>query len=97
MRFYFASEDLVELYETGESARFALTVINAFFRVMALIAQARDERDIRAVKGRRLERLRGNREGQYSLRLTDQYRLIFTGEQDEAGRYLSIIEIVDYH
>ncbi len=97
MRFSFRNDELVELFETGRSLTLQPAVVKAFFRVMALIAQARDERDVRAIKGRRMERLHGDRDGQYSIRLNDQFRLIFTIERDDDGNYLLIIEIVDYH
>ncbi len=97
MRFYFQNDELADLFETGSSSYFQPAVVSAFFRVMALIAQARDERDIRAIKGRRMERLQGDRQGQYSIRLNNQYRLIFTTARDEDGNYLLIIEMVDYH
>ncbi len=97
MRFYFKDDRLADVFETGRSPDYQPAVVHAFFRVMTLIAQARDERDIRAIKGRRMERLRGDRQGQHSLRLNDQFRLIFTIESDEDGNILLIIEIVDYH
>ena len=65
--------------------------------VMDRIAAATDERDLRALKSRRLEKLAGNREGQYSMRLNDQWRLILETEEDEQGKYLLIVEITDYH
>ncbi len=97
MRFVFKNHDLVNLYQTGVSLKYQYSVIKAFFRVMAIIATAKDERDIRALKGKRMEKLRGDREGQHAIRLNDQYRLIFTIEQDKQGNYLLIIEIIDYH
>jgi proteic killer suppression protein len=44
-----------------------------------------------------MEKLSGVREGQYSIRLDKQYRLIFTIERDQDGNYLLIIDLVDYH
>jgi proteic killer suppression protein len=43
--------------------------------------------------GNRLERLRGDRRGQYSIRINDQYRVCFCWE---AG-YADEVEITDYH
>jgi proteic killer suppression protein len=49
--------------------------------------------DLQVPPGNRLEQLRGNREGQYSIRINEQYRICFywteTGPQE--------VEIVDYH
>ncbi len=47
--------------------------------------------DLRVPPGNRLEKLKGNREGQYSIRINDQYRICFTWQDGNA------YEIVDYH
>jgi proteic killer suppression protein len=49
--------------------------------------------DLRIPPGNRLERLSGNREGQYSIRINDQWRVCFTWHQENAYE----VEIVDYH
>ncbi len=52
-------------------------------------------RDLAALPGNRLETLRGDREGQYSIRINDQWRICF--EWDDQGPGPSNVEIVDYH
>lgn len=49
--------------------------------------------DLKAPPGNRLEKLSGDRHGQYSIRINQQYRVCF--EWSEAGP--SNVEIVDYH
>jgi proteic killer suppression protein len=49
--------------------------------------------DLRVPPGNRLELLRGDRQGQYSIRINDQWRICFTWS--EAGP--EAVEIVDYH
>lgn len=49
--------------------------------------------DLRIPPGNRLEKLRGNREGQYSIRINDQWRVCFRWEAGDAYE----VEIVDYH
>ena len=49
--------------------------------------------DLRIPPGNRLERLKGERESQYSIRINEQYRICFFWE--EAGP--TDVEIVDYH
>jgi proteic killer suppression protein len=51
--------------------------------------------DLRAVRGNRLEALDGNRKGQFSIRINDQYRICFTWNDKEKGA--SNVEITDYH
>jgi proteic killer suppression protein len=49
--------------------------------------------DLRALPGNRLEKLRGDRQGQWSIRVTDQWRLCFQWRDGEAYE----VELVDYH
>lgn len=51
--------------------------------------------DLRALPGNRLEALRGDRSGQFSIRINAQWRLCFEWPQGAAGP--SHLEIVDYH
>ena len=51
--------------------------------------------DIAALPGNRLETLKGNRKGQYSIRINDQWRICF--EWPHASRGPTNVEIVDYH
>jgi toxin HigB-1 len=98
LRFDFRSRDLLLLYtEERNARRYPPGVIDSFFEVMAIIAAATNENDIRAFKSLRFEKLSGERRGQYSLRLNKQYRLIIQIETDETGKLVWIIEIVDYH
>jgi toxin HigB-1 len=56
------------------------------FQVMTIITAAKSEQDLYAVKGLRFEKLSGRREGQRSLRLNAQWRLIVILEEDEVKR-----------
>lgn len=58
-----------------------------------MIAAAVSLLDLRVPPGNRLEPLHGDREGQYSIRINDQYRICFIWATDEAVD----VEIVDYH
>lgn len=49
--------------------------------------------DLRELRGNRLEILHGDREGQYSIRINDQYRICFRWQDENAYD----VEIVDYH
>ncbi len=60
---------------------------------LELLAAAERLEDLRLPPGNRLERLSGNREGQYSIRVNDQWRICFEWRHDEAYN----VEIVDYH
>jgi toxin HigB-1 len=64
---------------------------------MAILANAPDERDLRALRSLHFEKLVADREGQHSVRLNQQYRLIFRLKTDDAGRVAVVVEVVDYH
>jgi len=96
MRFVFATAELVALYMQGHR-KVHPDLLRAFRRVVDVIAAAPDERTLYGLRGLRLEKLRGDRAGQYSVRLNDQYRLVLKIERDAEGPYLTIVEIVDYH
>ncbi len=51
--------------------------------------------DLAALNSNRLEALKGNRKGQYSIRINDQWRICFKWRKDEPGP--SSVAIVDYH
>ena len=52
-------------------------------------------RDLAALPGNRFEALHGDRKGQFSIRINDQWRICFTWEDGALGP--SNVEIVDYH
>ena len=64
----------------------------ARMRLQRVLA-ARDPNDLRFPPSHRLERLRGRRDGQYSIRINDQWRVCFYWTEQGATE----VEIVDYH
>jgi proteic killer suppression protein len=62
-------------------------------RKLLYLDDAEDLQDLLAPPGNRLEKLRGDREGQYSIRINDQWRICFRCENNRAFE----VEIVDYH
>jgi proteic killer suppression protein len=82
----------MELFETGESRRWS-SIARRAVRKLVQIDSAASLDDLNAPPGNRLEALRGDRVGQHSIRINDQFRICFRWEQD--GVY--DVEIVDYH
>ena len=98
MRFVFGNKKLEALYVEEKGAKkYSTAVVDGFFEVVEIIRAAKDERDIRVFQSLRYEKLKGDRRGQWSLRINDQFRLIVTREKDEQGIYLVIHSIEDYH
>jgi len=60
-----------------------------------ILRNAPDLQALRALQSNRLESLRGDRIGQFSIRINNQWRICFTWPEGEAEP--SIIEIVDHH
>lgn len=79
---------------SGSSSRKLPTDIQAVaLRKLRLLNQARVLEDLRAPPGNRLEALAGDRKGQHSIRVNDQWRICFVWEKGGPAN----VEIVDYH
>lgn len=79
---------------SGEKSRdFPGDLQNRALRKLRQLDAARTLDDLRNPPGNRLELLEGNRKGQRSIRINDQWRICFTWEDGEAHN----VEIVDYH
>ncbi|MCY1290247.1 Toxin HigB-1 [compost metagenome] len=88
----FRCQETRTLFETGDSRRWR-NILNVATRKLVMLHTATELRDLRSPPGNRLEQLAGNRAGQYSIRINDQWRICF--EWTEAGP--ANVEIVDYH
>ncbi|HSN53771.1 MAG TPA: type II toxin-antitoxin system RelE/ParE family toxin [Candidatus Sulfomarinibacteraceae bacterium] len=98
MDFEFANRKLERLYTEEHGAkRYPPAVVDAFFEVMAVIAGARDERDLRALKQLHFEKLKGKRKHQRSLALHGGFRLVVQLAGGADGIYVLIEAIEDYH
>lgn len=69
------------------------TLYSVAFRKLDQIDSAVEINELRVPPGNRLEALEGDRQGQYSIRINDQYRICFIWTQNGAED----VEIVDYH
>jgi len=64
-------------------------------RRLAVLDAAQSLEALRQLPGNRLEKLKGNRAGQHSIRINDQYRICFVWNEEEKAAHN--VEIVDYH
>lgn len=69
----------------------------AYRKKVQLLAAASSEVEIRQFKSLRLEKLKGDRADQHSIRLNDQWRLILQFRADAEGRTVVVVESADYH
>jgi proteic killer suppression protein len=84
-------------HDASYDAGFAPAVVRAFRRRMQQIRAAADERDFYALRSLNFEKLKGERAGQYSMRLNKQWRLVLKLEGKSADKKAVLVEIVDYH
>lgn len=89
----FADRETRRIWLGNASRRLPLGVQNKALVKLRLINRARTLHDLMVPPGNRLEALRGNREGQWSVRVNDQWRICFRWSEGDAHD----VEIVDYH
>lgn len=89
----FADAETELIWSGYRSRRLPPDIQPIALRKLRLINQARDLQDLRVPPGNRLEALKGNRAGQFSIRINSQWRICFTWH--EGGP--SDVGIVDYH
>jgi proteic killer suppression protein len=83
----------VEALFTDVSVRRFKDIERVARRKLLYLHRARTLDDLKAPPGNRLEALKGDRRGQYSIRINDQWRVCFTWHSGDAHD----VEIVDYH
>jgi proteic killer suppression protein len=87
-------DKLTERFFNGEFAKKWSGIESAAERKLLMLNAAADLRDLRIPPANHLEALRGNRKGQHSIRINDQYRICFVwGDDNNAYE----VEITDYH
>jgi proteic killer suppression protein len=81
------------LFRRERGGRLGRFLRRAALRKLLLLDAAESLDDLRVPPGNRLEKLSGDRKGQYSIRINDQWRICFVWADGDAHD----VEIVDYH
>jgi len=89
----FQGKETERIWQGRRSRRLPQNIQQAARRKLRMINNAHTLDDLRVPPANRLEALRGDRAGQYSIRINDQWRLCFVWDQGDALG----VEIVDYH
>ncbi len=89
----FADEQARQLFARERVPAFAPALQRAAWKKLAILHAAGSLQDLRLPPGNRLEQLAGRREGQYSIRINDQWRICFAWRGGDAYA----VEIADYH
>jgi proteic killer suppression protein len=87
---------LIETEEAG-CTQLPVPVIKSARRKLTVLRAAADDRSLRNWKSLHYEKLKGDREGQRSIRLNDQYRMVFTLDETTNPQTITILAIEDYH
>ncbi len=88
-----ATRDIYDGLESKQARRIPQTIWKAAQRKLDMLNAAHSLNDLKAPPANRLEALKGNLKGKHSIRINDQYRLVF--EFRDGNVYE--VEIVDYH
>jgi proteic killer suppression protein len=88
-----ATEDLYHGRHTTRVRRFPQTIIPVALRKLDMINAAYELSDLRIPPGNHLEALKGDLEGFYSIRINDQWRIIFRWKNGGADD----VTVIDYH
>jgi proteic killer suppression protein len=88
----FANRETEQLFEAGCGRKFGAVAAIAM-RKLQLLDNTGTLDDLRQPPGNRLEMLKGDRKGQYSIRINERYRICFLWKNDVPHD----VEVVDYH
>jgi proteic killer suppression protein len=89
----FASKEAAKIFRGQVSKKLPRDIQRTARRKLLYLHDAEDIQDLRSPPGNRLEKLSGDRAGQYSIRINDQWRICFNWIDESAQD----VEIVDYH
>jgi len=87
------AEDLFDDQSSRATRRFPSALVRVARRKLAYLHDAAELKDLRVPPGNRLEALKGARKGYHSIRINEQWRVVFRWEGGNAFD----VEVVDYH
>ncbi len=89
----FKSKETEKVFNRDRSKKLPGDIQQVALRKLKMLNRSQNLQDLRIPPSNRLERLKGDRKGQYSIRINDQWRICFHWERGDAYD----VEIVDYH
>ena len=89
----FRDSETERVFTRVGSRRLPLELQKAAYKKLAILHAAESLQDLRIPPGSRLEKMKGDREGQYSIRINERWRICFEWKEKDAFE----VEIVDYH
>ena len=89
----FKDKDTEKIYSRVGSNKLPRDIQQTALRKLRMINNSKTINDLKVPSANRLEKLRGDREGQLSIRINDQWRICFKWQNSDAHE----VEITDYH
>jgi proteic killer suppression protein len=89
----FASKETEKIFNRQRSRKLPQDIQQIALRKLRMVNRAVTLNDLRVPPANRLEKLSGDREGQYSIRINQQWRICFEWQKGNAYE----VEIADYH
>jgi toxin HigB-1 len=89
----FKDRETEKVYQRLFSKKFPRDIQQSALRKLRMLNNAHSAQDLRSPPGNRLEKLKGDRAGQYSIRINDQWRICFVWSDCNTFE----VEITDYH
>jgi toxin HigB-1 len=89
----FKSKETEKVFNRERSQKLPADIQQVALRKLRMLNRAMTLQDLRVPPANRLEKLSGDRAGQYSIRINDQWRICFDWDAGDAQN----VEIVDYH
>ena len=89
----FADKSTEEFWKTGKNKKIPSTIRKRAYRKLQLLHAAAELEFLKAPPSNRPEKLSGDRKGFYSVRINQQFRIVFSWKNGHAEN----VEIVDYH
>ena len=89
----FTSKETQKIWQGFKSLKLPIDIQNIARKKLRMLNNAQDLNDLRIPPNNRLEALKGNRKGTYSIRINNQWRICFRWAEGNC----SSVEIVDYH
>jgi toxin HigB-1 len=89
----FKCKETERLFNREPIRKIPVSLHRVALKKLWMLDAAESLEDLRSPPGNRLEALKGNRQGQHSIRINDQFRICFVWQENEAYE----VEIIDYH
>ena len=89
----FKDKETEKIYSREGSNKLSRDIQQAALRKLRMLNNSKSLNDLKVPPSNRLEKMKGNREGQVSIRINDQWRICFRWQNGDAHE----VEITDYH